>query len=279
MDQNSTNCNSDCSNCSANCGSAAAVKLRVNAASSVKKIIGIVSGKGGVGKSMVTSLLAVSMKRKGYSVGILDADITGPSIPKMFGLTEKALVTELGIIPAATRTGIEVISLNLLLQHETDPVAWRGPVIAGMVTQLFTDVLWRDIDFLFVDMPPGTGDVSLTVYQSLPVDGIIVVTSPSELVSMIVEKAVNMAELMNVPILGVIENMAYFICPDCHKEHRLFGIHDTGETTERHNIPLLGSIPVDPKLSGGCDEGYIELFDGPWLDNAVMLLEQLSDRA
>ena len=272
LDQNVNSCNSDCNNCSMSC-SERQNTVRLNAASSIKKIIGVVSGKGGVGKSLITSLLAVSMKRKGYSVGILDADVTGPSIPKMFGIKDKALVTELGIIPSVTKTGIETISINLLLENETDPVVWRGPVIAGMVTQLYTEVIWRNIDYLFVDMPPGTGDVPLTVFQSLPIDGIIVVSSPSQLVAMIVEKAIKMAELMNIPILGLIENMSYFICDECNKEHKLFGSNDLSEVARNNATKIIGRIPIDPKLSAAGDEGFIELFEGNWLDEAVKVIE------
>lgn len=275
MEQNLNGCNSDCSNCSLDCSVASAKLPKDGNIRSVKKIIGVVSGKGGVGKSLVTSLLAVLMKRKGYKVGILDADVTGPSIPKIFGIHDKATVTELGIIPAATKTGIELVSVNLLLEHETDPVVWRGPVISSMVSQLYTDVIWRDIDYLFVDMPPGTGDVSLTVFQSLPLDGIIIVTSPSQLVSMIVEKAVNMAKLMNLKILGVIENMSYFICPDCGNEHYLFGDMSEEQALNTGETSFFGRIPIQKKLSAAADEGLIELFEGDWLDEAVSQLEIL----
>lgn len=269
-------CNSDCANCSSQgCSSKGSLMKKGHPASSIKKIIGVVSGKGGVGKSLVTSLLAVSMQRKGFNVGILDADVTGPSIPKMFGISKKATVTELGIIPELTKTGIEVISLNLLLPNETDPVVWRGPVISSMVGQLYTDVIWHNIDYLFIDMPPGTGDVSLTVFQSIPVDDIIIVSSPSQLVSMIVEKAVNMAKLMEIPILGIVENMSYFVCPDCKKEHHLFGTQNYYDIKKNNGLSLLGTIPIDPLLSSASDTGMIELFEGSWLDNLSSKLEEM----
>ncbi len=222
----SENCNSNCSSCSQDCDSRKAPSdflEKPHDMSKVKKVIGIVSGKGGVGKSFVTSMLAVTMRRREHNVAVLDADITGPSIPKAFGLTEKARGNEFGILPSKSKTGIEVMSINLLLENDSDPVIWRGPVIAGTVKQFWTEVIWQDIDYMFVDMPPGTGDVPLTVFQSIPVDGIIVVTSPQELVSMIVEKAVKMAENMNIPIVGIVENMSYFKCPDCNKEYKIFG--------------------------------------------------------
>ena len=213
-------CTHDCSSCSANCSSreGGIPKEKLNDASSVKKVIGVVSGKGGVGKSLVTSMMAVTMQRRGFKSAILDADITGPSIPQSFGIHERATGTETELFPAATKTGIDIMSINLLMENETDPVVWRGPVIAGVVKQFWSDVIWKDIDFMFVDMPPGTGDVPLTVFQSLPVDGIIIVTSPQDLVSMIVTKAVNMAKMMNIPVLGIVENMSYFECTECGKK-------------------------------------------------------------
>jgi Mrp family chromosome partitioning ATPase len=245
-----------------------------NQMSNIGKVIGIVSGKGGVGKTMVSSLLAVSMQRLGKNVGIMDADITGPSVPKAFGIHAKADACEFGIIPAKTKMGLDIMSVNLLLENESDPVVWRGPVIAGVVKQFWTDVIWKDIDYLFVDMPPGTGDVPLTVFQSLPVDGIVIVTSPQELVSMIVEKAVKMAQLMNIPILGIIENMSYYECPDCGKRHNIYGDSHIEEIAAQYNIPVLAKLPVDTQLAKMCDQGTIELFEGDWLDDAV---EKIAD--
>ena len=230
------------------------------------------SGKGGVGKSMVTSQLAVSLRRKGYRVGILDADITGPSIPKAFGMHEKAVGTENALLPCVSSTGIEVMSINLLLDDETDPVIWRGPVIGGVVTQFWTDVLW-DVDYLLVDMPPGTGDVTLSVFQSIPLSGIVVVASPQELVGMVVEKAVKMAEKMAVPIVGLVENMSYLVCPDCGRKIYLFGEGRSAEAAKKHGIPLLTQMPIDPQLAALTDEGRIEEFKGDWLADAVTALE------
>ena len=223
-------------------------------------------------------MLAVEMRRREHNVGILDADVTGPSIPKMFGLKTRAVGNELGILPVETRTGIKVMSVNLLLEHETDPVVWRGPVIAGTVTQFWTDVVWGDVDFLFVDMPPGTGDVALTVFQSLPVDGIVIVASPQDLVSMIVEKAVNMAGLMNVPILGLVENMSYFTCPDCGKKISVFGESHIEEIAAAHNLPVLGKLPIDPGLAKQCDMGVIEAFEGNYLAAGIDVLEALLEK-
>jgi Mrp family chromosome partitioning ATPase len=246
--------------------------------SSVKKVIGVVSGKGGVGKSLITSLMSVNMNRKGYRAAILDADITGPSIPKAFGLKEKVMSNELGILPARTNSGIEVMSINLLLANETDPVVWRGPVIAGTVKQFWSEVIWSDVDFMFVDMPPGTGDVPLTVFQSLPVDGIIIVTSPQELVSMIVAKAVKMAKMMNVPILGLVENMSYFVCPDCDKQYPIFGESHIEEIAAEHEIPVYARLPINPKLAAACDRGMIELYEGDWLDQLADSIEHRWDQ-
>ena len=244
----------------------------------VKHVIGVVSGKGGVGKSMVTASLANLMAEKGYRVGILDADITGPSIPKMYGLTGAAQADDNGIYPMETVNGIKVMSINLLLEDETDPVIWRGPVIGGVVQQFWTDVAW-DVDYLFVDMPPGTGDVPLSVFQSIALDGIIVVTSPQELVSMVVEKAVKMAEKMDVPIVGVVENMSYVACPDCGKKIYLFGEGKSEEAAKRHNLPLLAQMPIDPKLAALVDAGKIEEFEGTWLNAAADALEKTRKRA
>jgi Mrp family chromosome partitioning ATPase len=243
--------------------------------SNIKKVIGVVSGKGGVGKSLVTSLMAVTMNRRGYHSAILDADITGPSIPKVFGIKGKAQGNELGLFPSKSKLGVDIMSINLLLNNETDPVVWRGPVIAGTVKQFWTDVIWSDVDFMFVDMPPGTGDVPLTVFQSLNVDGIIIVTSPQELVSMIVGKAVKMAEMMNIPILGIVENMSYFKCPDCGGEHPVFGVSHIEELAKTHKIPLSAKLPIDPKLAAACDKGMIELFEGNYLDGIADRLETL----
>jgi Mrp family chromosome partitioning ATPase len=272
-------CNSNCDSCSSNCSerkkSANDFSVQPHELSSIKKVIGIVSGKGGVGKSMVTSLMAVTMNRRGFHTAILDADITGPSIPKTFGLKTKATGNEMGLFPVKTNTGIDVMSINLLLTNETDPVVWRGPVIAGTVKQFWSDVIWNDVDYMFVDMPPGTGDVPLTVFQSLPVDGIIIVTSPQELVSMIVGKAVKMAEMMNIPILGIVENMSYFKCPDCDKEYSIFGESHIEETANKYKINTVAKLPINPKLSAACDKGMIELFEGAWLDSIADTLEKL----
>ena len=238
------------------------------------KVIAIVSGKGGVGKSMVTSLMSVTMKRKGCSVGILDADVTGPSIPKAFGVTEKAEADEVGIFPIPTTTGIKTISVNNLLENDTDPVLWRGPVIAGLVKQFWTDVQWGDVDYLFVDMPPGTGDVPLTVFQSLPVDGIIVVTSPQDLVSMVVAKAIKMAEMMDVPVLGIVENYSYFKCPDCGKETQLFGPSKVEGVAAEFGLDVLAKLPIEPKLAAMCDRGMIELYEEDWLEAAAAKVEK-----
>lgn len=229
--------------------------------SKIKRVIGVVSGKGGVGKSLVTSLMAVEMNRRGHKTAILDADITGPSIPKSFGVTEKASSNELGIMPVESRMGIKLMSINLLLANDTDPVVWRGPMIGGAVKQFWTDVVWGDVDYMFVDMPPGTGDVALTVLQNLPVDGMIIVTTPQDLVSMIVAKAVKMASMMNVPILGLVENMSYFKCPDCDKEHLIFGESQSEAVAKEHNLEVLAKLPIDPKNAAACDKGMVELLE------------------
>ena len=271
-------CTHDCGSCSENCASRQNPESfleQPNAMSSIKKVIVVVSGKGGVGKSMVTAMLATLMRRKDYGVAVMDADITGPSIPKVFGLNERATANDFGILPVETKTGIQVMSLNLLLEDETTPVVWRGPVIAGTVKQFWTDVIWDDVDFMFVDMPPGTGDVPLTVFQSIPLDGIIVVASPQELVSMIVEKAVRMAESMNVPILGLVENMSYAICPDCGKKLEIFGKSHIEETAAKYDLPVLAKIPFTPAISGAADKGAIELFEGDWMDGAAEKVESL----
>lgn len=264
----SENCSHNCSSCGQNCSEREEESLLAEPhdLSQIKKVIGIVSGKGGVGKSLVTSLLAVMAQRAGYKSAILDADITGPSIPAAFGLHTKAQASELGLLPVVSKTGIPIMSLNLLMENETDPVIWRGPVIAGAVTQFWTDVIWGDIDYMFIDMPPGTGDVPLTVFQSIPVDGIIIVASPQELVGMIVEKAVNMASMMNIPVLGLVENMSYVTCPDCGKKINIFGESNIENIAKNHSISNIARMPIEPKLSAGCDAGLIELFSGTWLD-------------
>jgi len=275
----SENCNHDCGSCTANCSSREGQKhdftAKANPNSNVKKVIGVVSGKGGVGKSMITSLLSVIMRRRGYNSAVLDADITGPSIPKSFGVHGQLMGSEEGICPAVSTTGIKMVSLNLLLDNETDPVVWRGPVIAGTVKQFWSDVMWGDVDFMFVDMPPGTGDVPLTVFQSLPVDGIIIVTSPQELVGMIVEKAVHMAQMMDIPVLGIVENMSYFQCDECGKKHHIFGESHLGEIAARNDISTTAQLPINPALASACDAGMIEMFDGLWLEGVADMLEKL----
>ena len=274
----SENCTHDCASCGENCASREKEKTSFleapHATTHIKRIIGVVSGKGGVGKSMVTSLLSVLANRVGLKTGILDADITGPSIPKAFGLHEHANGTDMGILPVETKTGIRVMSLNLLTENETDPVVWRGPMIAGVVKQFWTDVLWGDLDVLFIDMPPGTGDVPLTVFQSIPVDGIVVVTSPQELVGMIVEKAVNMAGMMNIPVLGIVENMSYIECPDCKKHIDVFGPSHLDELAGRYGIPEKAQLPIDANLARACDAGLVELFEGDWLDGFFEQIEK-----
>ena len=274
----SENCTHDCSSCGENCpsrnGGTPDFSAPANAHSHVKKVIGVVSGKGGVGKSLVTSLMGALMRRRGHSVAILDADITGPSIPRSFGVKGQLMASEEGIYPASSATGIKIVSLNLMLDNETDPVVWRGPVIAGAVKQFWTDVMWGDVDFMFVDMPPGTGDVPLTVFQSLPLDGILIVTSPQELVGMIVEKAANMAAMMNIPVLGIVENMSYFICDNCGKEHRIFGDSHVEQIAQRHGIASVARLPIQPALAAACDNGGIELLEAPWLEQLATALEE-----
>lgn len=271
-----SDCSNNCSSCGESCGERREPQdfhEPCHELSHIKHVIAVMSGKGGVGKSLVTASLAAGLQRKGYSVGILDADITGPSIPKAFGIHEKAAGSELGIYPVSTRTGIQIMSLNLLTAHETDPVIWRGPVIAGTVKQFWTDVIWGDVDYLFVDMPPGTGDVPLTVFQTLPVDGIVVVTSPQDLVSMIVTKAVKMAQMMNIPILGLVENYSYFKCPDCGGMHRIFGESHLEETARQNGVAVLDRIPMDPMLAEACDAGKIEDFTGDYLEHTASIIE------
>jgi Mrp family chromosome partitioning ATPase len=278
----SEDCNQNCSACNEECAERKEQKTdfseKPHELSNIKKVIGVVSGKGGVGKSLVTSMLAVLMKRRGYNTAILDADITGPSIPKAFGINEKAKGNELGFFPIESKTGINIMSINLLLDNDTEPVVWRGPIISGTVKQFWTDVIWRDIDFMFIDMPPGTGDVPLTVFQSIAVDGIIIITSPQELVSMIVSKAVKMAEMMNIPIIGIVENMSYFKCPDCNKEYKIFGDSHIEDIAKKHSMKVLGKLPIDPKIATACDRGMIELFDGDWLDDLAKILESMEEK-
>lgn len=271
-----TECNYECSSCAEDCDKRRETpgirKAPMNALSDVKKVIGIISGKGGVGKSSIASLLAAASQRLGYKTAILDADITGPSIPKAFGLKGKATGDGKMILPSLTPTGIKVMSINLLLENETDPVVWRGPLLGGVIEQFWSDVVWGDIDYMFVDMPPGTGDVALTVFQSLPVDGLVIVTSPQELVSMIVQKAVKMARMMNVPVLGIVENMSYFKCPDCGKEHNIFGESHIAETASKFGIKRVVRLPFDSGIAKACDEGTIEKISCKDLDDLVMSL-------
>ena len=275
------NCTHDCGSCSAACDSRgmdpSQFQEKLSPESSVKKVIGVVSGKGGVGKSLVTSLMACRMRAENFRVGILDADITGPSIPKAFGVHEQIRVTPDGrlLVPAETATGIQIISSNMILDHETDPVIWRGPVIAGAVKQFWSETYWENIDYMFVDMPPGTGDVPLTVFQSLPVDGIIIVTSPQELVSMIVTKAVNMAKKMNIPIIGLVENMSYLECPDCGKKISVFGESHVEEVAKENEIPVLAKIPIRPVITKSVDEGTVEDVKAEFLDTAVEAIKKL----
>jgi Mrp family chromosome partitioning ATPase len=279
----SENCNHDCENCAEaqHCDEEMRpedFRQPLNEMSSIKHVIGVISGKGGVGKSMVTSMLAVMMKRAGFATGIMDADITGPSIPSAFGLHEKALGKENCILPVTTKTGIEVMSLNLLLPHETDPVVWRGPIIASMVTQFWTEVVWGNLDYLFVDMPPGTGDVPLTVFQALPVEGIIVVTSPQELVGMIVEKAVKMAGMMHIPVLGVVENMSYYECPDCHKRHAVFGESHIDSIAKEKKVSTVSKMPIATDLAVAMDKGLVEECAPEALNNMVEMLKNLPEK-
>ncbi len=271
----SESCNHDCDHCSASCDSRPPQHEPPHAKSHIKKVIGVVSGKGGVGKSMTSAMLAVSMRRLGYSVGILDADITGPSIPRLFGVHGPAGGDDDGIYPVKSHTDISIMSINLLLEDEEAPVVWRGPVIAGAVKQFWQDVIWQDVDFLFVDMPPGTGDVPLTVFQTLPVDGIVIVSSPQELVGMIVGKAVQMAQMMKVPLLGIVENMSYAVCPDCGKHISVFGDSHVEETAARYGLPVLAKMPIDPELAREADAGMIETFAGSYLDEAAKAVAAL----
>ncbi len=274
----SSNCTHDCSTCSANCSSRAPSFEEPNKNSHIKHVIGVVSGKGGVGKSIVSSMLAVTLQRRDLSCALLDADVTGPSIPKAFGTKGDILAVDDGLMPLETKTGIKMISVNLLLEDETRPVVWRGPVIAGTVKQFWTDVLWGDVDYMFVDCPPGTGDVPLTVFQSIPLDGVIIVTTPQDLVSMIVTKAVNMASLMNIPVIGLVENMAYVKCPDCGGEIEIFGKSKAEDVAKEFGIPVLGRMPLDPKLSALVDRGVIELMENDYLEKAADAVEAFCEK-
>ena len=267
----SEQCSGNCSSCGESCSERTKESLlaKLNDKSGVKKVIAVVSGKGGVGKSTVTAMLATAMQRAGKRTAILDADITGPSVPKAFGVCECAGASEEGIYPAVSQSGIQIMSINLLLDNENDPVLWRGPIIAGAVKQFWTDVFWEDVDYMFVDMPPGTGDVPLTVFQSLPIDGVIIVTSPQELVSMIVGKAVRMANMMTVPIYGIVENYSYFRCPDCGKRHALFGKSHLDEVAAEYHLPVLAQLPIDPSVAEKCDTGRAEELNTDAIEAAV----------
>lgn len=275
----SETCNNDCAGCGEDCAERKPVDFKEppHALSNIKKVIGVVSGKGGVGKSMVTSLLAVAMRRNEFKTAVLDADVTGPSIPRIFGIKGRAVANEEGILPSESATGIGIMSTNLLLENDTDPVVWRGPVIAGTVKQFWTDVIWGDVDYMFVDMPPGTGDVPLTVFQTLPLDGIVVVTSPQELVGMIVEKAVKMADMMGIPVLGIVENMSSFVCPDCNQKHAIFGESHIDEIAAKHNINVVCKLPMNPVLAASADAGTIELSDDSSINDLDSLVKKLID--
>ena len=274
----SESCNNDCASCAESCSERTqeqSLLVEPHELSDIKNVIGVVSGKGGVGKSLVTSLLAVLMNRRRHETAILDADVTGPSIPKAFGIKEKAKANEMGLLPVKSKTGIDIMSVNLLLENDSDPVVWRGPIIAGTVKQFWSEVVWNKVDYMFVDMPPGTGDVPLTVFQSLPIKGIVVVTSPQELVSMIVKKAVKMAELMDVPVLGIVENMSYFECPDCKSRHSVFGESRIDETAAELGIDTVAKMPIDTKIAAACDKGLIELLNFDYLDAIADKIENI----
>ena len=274
-------CNGNCSTCSSNCDSKEQkqdMRLAQNEYSNVKKVIGVVSGKGGVGKSLVTSLLASAFQTSGKQTAILDADITGPSIPKAFGVKQGIEQSAMGLIPAESKTGIRIMSVNLLLEKEDAPVVWRGPVISGIIQQFWNEVAWGDVDYMFVDMPPGTGDVPLTVFQNLPVDGIVVVTTPQDLVTMIVKKAYNMANLMNVPIIGLVENMSWFECPDCGKKHSIFGESKIDEVAAELGLPVLARLPINPKTAGLVDKGAVELAGEDYIKSAVEIIEKFAEK-
>ena len=278
-EEKSSGCSPEsCSSCAhaGSCSSAKKdLKAPANPYSQVKKVIGVVSGKGGVGKSMVTASLARMMVQQGYSVGILDADITGPSIPKMYGVHGSAVGSEAGMFPCVAKDGTKIMSVNLLLEHESDPVIWRGPVLGGVIKQFWGETLWQNIDYMFIDMPPGTGDVPLTIFQSVPLDGIVIVSSPQELVGMIVEKAVNMARMMNVPILGLVENMSYVECPDCGKQIKVFGESHIDEIAAEYDVPVLAKLPMDPALAAACDAGKIEYVENNYMKDAIEVLKKL----
>ena len=274
-------CNHDCSSCGSTCGNDTRMQdlhEKPHELSNIRHVIAVVSGKGGVGKSMVTGLMSVAMARKGCHVGIIDADITGPSIPKMFGVRGEVCGSEAGAYPVTTAGGIDIVSMNLLLEESTDPVVWRGPILSGVVKQFWHDFIWNDIDYMFIDMPPGTGDVPLTVMQSIQLDGIIIVTSPQELVSMIVEKAVKMAELMSVPILGLVENMSYFECPDCGGRHEIFGHSHVEEIAKQYDIDVLGRLPMQPGLAAACDAGQLEAVPKVYLEEAAEKLLAMENK-
>ena len=266
-------CSGSCEGCSGGCSSPQDLIAQPHPMSNVRRVIGVVSGKGGVGKSMVTSMTAVLMNRRGYHVGIMDADMTGPSIPLTFGLHERAQANSMGILPSRTEKGIDIMSLNLFLESETDPVVWRGVIVGNTVKQFWTDVIWDDVDYLFVDMPPGTGDVPITIFQSLPIDGILVITSPQELVGMIVAKAVNMAKMMNVPILGLVENYAWYECPDCGRKHKIYGESHLEEAAAQYDLPILARLPIRPDVAASVDAGKIETVDFPELASVADCLE------
>ena len=274
-----SDCDHQCGSCGESCGERSEpqedFRVKLHPQSRVGKVIGIVSGKGGVGKSLVTSLLAVGMTRQGKHCAILDADITGPSIPRVFGLTGKAHVEGDGLMPERSQGGVDIMSMNLLLPGDSDAVLWRGPIIAGAVKQFWSDVVWRDVDYMFVDMPPGTGDVPLTVFQSLPVDGIVVVTSPQDLVSMIVQKAIDMARQMDIPILGLVENFSYFKCPDNNKEYKIFGESHIDAVAQRHGLKVLARLPIDPALAEACDKGVIEGVSEHFMDGALAVIAHM----
>ena len=268
-------CTHDCSSCGESCSSREGIqKERLHEGAKVRKVIAVMSGKGGVGKSLVTSLLACGMQRRGFRTAVLDADMTGPSIPQAFGIHENATGTEEFIYPSVAKNGTQVMSMNILLPDETEPVVWRGPVIAGMVTQFWTDVMWENVDYMFVDMPPGTGDVPLTVFQSLPVDGIVIVMSPQDLVGMIVAKAVNMANMMNIPVLGIVENMSYFKCPDCGKEHAIFGESKVEKIAKEYGIAHYARLPMDPVVATMVDAGEVESVSGEHIAPLVDYIEK-----
>lgn len=271
MSEEFEGCTHDCDTCGADCHGTKREEMfeKLRPGSSVKKVIGVVSGKGGVGKSLVTSLLAVALSRKGLKTAVMDADMTGPSIPRIFGVTQKIRNSELGLLPSKSKNGVEIMSINLLLEEETDPVIWRGPVVAETLKQFWTEVRWEDIDVMLIDMPPGTGDVPLTVFQSFPLDGILIVASPQDLVSMIVAKAVNMAELMGIPIVGIVENMSYLECPDCGKKIKIFGESKVEETAKHYGIQVIDSLPINPKFAELCDNGAIEDVEGNPLEKAA----------